>query len=93
VSIFAAPKQYSHQKLALTDSGSGSQLQYWKALFHYLRSRLPRPNTKYANGAAQQWVVADRLAACKIGRFLRFGISTSLSLSGVGDGRKAAAKP
>ena len=41
----------------------------------------------------QSGVVADRLAARKIGRFLRFGISASYNLGGVGEGRKAAAKP
>jgi hypothetical protein len=36
---------------------------------------------------------ADRLAASKIGRFLRFGIATNPKVCGVGEGRKAAAKP
>ena len=38
-------------------------------------------------------VVADRLAACEIIAFLRFAIHTGVSRSGVGEGRKAAAKP
>jgi hypothetical protein len=41
---------------------------------------------------AQHRVPADRLAARKIGRFLRFGISTIPSVGGVGEGRKAAAE-
>ena len=44
--------------------------------------------------SARPWdVAADRLAACKIGAFLRFGIYNSFNVCGVGEGRKAAAKP
>jgi hypothetical protein len=41
--------------------------------------------------AAEQAHAADRLAACKIGPFLRFGISPSPKVSGVGERRKSAA--
>jgi hypothetical protein len=40
----------------------------------------------------QSGVPADRLAACQIGRFLRFGISPSFDVGGVGEGHKAAAE-
>jgi hypothetical protein len=43
--------------------------------------------------AAQHRVAADRLAARKIGPFLRCGICASPSVGGVGEGRKAAAEP
>jgi hypothetical protein len=42
--------------------------------------------------AVQHRVAADRLAACKILAFLRFGISTNPNRGGVGEGRKAAAE-
>ena len=44
--------------------------------------------------AAQPAHPADAPAvASEIGRFLRFGIITSPTVGGVGEGRKAAAKP
>lgn len=43
--------------------------------------------------AAEQAVAADRLAACEIGQFLRFGICLSPKRLGVGEGRKPAAEP
>jgi len=67
-----------------------------------IRSRSSRKlsslkGTYYHNGlhqgeATQHRVPADRLTARKIGRFLRFGISTGPTVSGVGEGRKAAAE-
>lgn len=42
--------------------------------------------------AAEHRVAADRLAARKIGAFLRFEISTNPNVRGVGEGRKAAAE-
>jgi hypothetical protein len=43
--------------------------------------------------AAEHRVAADRRAAYKIGRFLRFEISTNFNVSSVGEGRTAAAEP
>jgi hypothetical protein len=45
------------------------------------------------SAAAEHRVAADRLAAHKIGAFLRFRSSTSPNAGGVGEGRKAAAEP
>src|ERR671930_162081 len=51
------------------------------------------PSWRKRKLAPQQRVVADRLAACEIRRFLGFRNSTNSTACGVGEGRKAAAKP